>query len=61
MHSKGEDAFTALHYASFNGNLEMIKLLIKHGASINAVNKMGINMLHVAAQGDQPLSLAYFR
>jgi len=38
----------------------MIKLLISHGANINAVNKQGINMLHVAAQGDQPMSLGYF-
>lgn len=38
----------------------MIKLLIQHGANIHAVNKQGINMLHVAAQGDQPMSLGYF-
>ncbi len=38
----------------------MIKLLVRNGADIKAQNKQGINMLHVAAQGDSPVSLAYF-
>lgn len=44
-----DDGFTALHYASFRGNIVLIKLLIKNGADINSKNKFGINMLHVAA------------
>jgi ankyrin repeat protein len=47
--SKGDDAFTALHFASFHGNTKMIKLLEQHGADIFASNSQGINMLHVAA------------
>ena len=58
--SRGKDGFTALHFASFHGNIGMIRLLVKHGADINVVNKQGINMLHVAAQGDQPVAIAYF-
>jgi hypothetical protein len=27
LNSKGDDAFTALHFASFHGNTRMIKLL----------------------------------
>lgn len=38
----------------------MIRLLIKHGADIYASNKNGLNMLHVSAQGEAPVSLAYF-
>lgn len=60
MHSVAADGFTAMHFASFYGNIKLIKLLIKHGANIFAVNKLGINMMHVAAQGDQPLSVAFF-
>lgn len=60
LNSKGDDAFTALHFASFHGNTTMIKLLIRHGADAFASNSQGINMLHVAAQGDQPVSIAYF-
>jgi len=59
-HSRGDDGFTALHFAAFHGNMSLIKLLVKHGADVNAYNRQGINMLHVSAQGDQPVSLAYF-
>ena len=52
MHSKGEEGFTPLHFASFHGNIELIRLLIGYDANIFSVNKQGINMLHVAAQGD---------
>jgi palmitoyltransferase ZDHHC13/17 len=60
--SKGDDeGFTALHYASFLGNPRLLKLLVRHGANVHATNKLGINMLHLAAQGDQAYSLTYFR
>lgn len=52
MHVQGDDSFTALHFASFHGNLSLIRLLIRYGADINAENKNGVNMLHVCAQGD---------
>ena len=50
-----------MHFASYHGNVKMIKLLAKNGANIQVKNKMGINMMHVAAQGDQAYSLTYFR
>ena len=50
--SKGDEGFTALHFASFHGNMQLIKYLISMGASAFAHNKQDINMLHVAAQGD---------
>jgi ankyrin repeat protein len=49
QHSKGEEGFTALHFASFHGNMKLIKMLISHGANIHAKNRQDINMLHVAA------------
>jgi len=33
---------------------------MKHGGDIYAENKNGVGMLHVCAQGDQPVSLLYF-
>jgi palmitoyltransferase ZDHHC13/17 len=60
LHSNGTDNFTALHYASFFGNILMSELLIKHGANVFAVNHLGINMVHVAAQGDQPISISFY-
>lgn len=48
-HSRGDDGFTALHFASFHGNMGLIRLLVKHGANVKAQNRQGINMLHVSA------------
>lgn len=50
--SRGEDGFTAMHFASFHGNMTLVKMLVKYGGNIYARNKQGINMIHVAAQGD---------
>ena len=52
LQSRGEEGFTALHFASFHGNIRIIKLLVKHGANVFVQNKQDINLLHVAAQGD---------
>ena len=56
-----EDGFTALHFASFRGNVGLITLLLGSGADMYARNNFGINVLHVAAQGDQPISLYFFK
>ncbi|CDW90669.1 dhhc zinc finger domain containing protein [Stylonychia lemnae] len=53
--------FTALHFASYHGNAKMIEMLVDAGANVYATNRQEINMLHVAAQGDSPYSIAYFR
>ena len=55
-----QDSLTALHYASFRGNIKVIKLLIKNGAEINALTNHGLNMIHKAAQGDKPSAIIYF-
>lgn len=60
VQSKCEESFTALHFASFFGNLTLAVYLIGVGADPFSTNKCDINMLHVAAQGDQPRSLAFF-
>jgi hypothetical protein len=44
-----EEQFYPLHFASFNGNVKLLKLLTKNGADIMARNSQGIDMLHVAA------------
>ena len=44
-----EERFTALHYASFRGNVHICKVLINNGADMNAKNKSGLNVLHIAA------------
>ena len=49
MPSQGEEGFTALHFASFHGNMSLIHLLMSQGADVHAKNNQDINMLHVAA------------
>ena len=51
---------TALHYASFSGNIKIIDLLIKNNAELNATTKRGLNIIHYSAQGNKPNSLMYF-
>ena len=43
-----EDSFTALHFASFCGNVDMCEQLILNGAYIYAESNDGINVLHLA-------------
>ena len=40
---------TALHMACANGHLDIVKLLLKHGANPNALNKSKNTPLHWAA------------
>ena len=39
----------------------MIRLLIANGASIYAKNPAGMSVMHLAAQGNQAYSLAFFK
>jgi len=56
-----DELFTALHFATFHGNFEMIKILIEQmDADVHARNVYGANVLHVSAQGDAPLPLWYY-
>jgi palmitoyltransferase len=48
-HKTDDDGFTALHFASFRGNLTLIKMLLENGADMNLRNNFGINVMHVAA------------
>ena len=54
------DNQTALHYASFRGNIKIIKLLITNHADINSLTHTGYNMIHKAAMGNKPSAIIYF-
>ena len=56
-----EQGFTALHFTAFKGNPNISRLLLANSADKFALNFMGINCMHVAAQGDQPISLYFFK
>jgi ankyrin repeat protein len=44
-----DDGFTALHFASFRGNIDLLDALLNCGANIHLTNNFGINVVHVAA------------
>jgi ankyrin repeat protein len=48
-HRAGDEQFTALHYASFEGNYRMAKALVRAGASLTVPDRGGRTVLHVAA------------
>ena len=54
------DQFTPLHLASFKGNMDAALSLIANGSNVMAQNAFGLNMIHVAAQGDAAPSLYFF-
>ena len=51
---------TAIHLASFHGNLPLINLLEENNANIYLKDNDGFNVIHFAAIGDQPISIVYF-
>lgn len=61
-----EEGFLAVHFASFRGHVvksiqEIMKVLIDIGTDIGYCNLQGLSLMHVAAQGDQALSLVYLK
>ena len=56
-----DEEFTALHFAVYHGNWELIQILDQQlGADFERCNIYGANVLHIAAQGDQPAPIYYF-
>ena len=56
-----DERFTALHFSTYHGNIQLIKMMVEiMGADYTVKNVYGANVLHVAAQGDQPCPLYYF-
>lgn len=41
--------------------MDAIRTLIAHGSDVHAINEFGLNMLHVAAQGDVAAPLYFFK
>jgi len=58
---RSDRGFTALHYAAYFGNLEMIDFLVKVlRVDIDAENELGQNALHFGAMGDRAATIVYF-
>lgn len=54
------DGLTALHFAAFRGNLDIVKYLTKMGANPFIKDKDGQNVVHIAAQGGKVNVIYYF-
>lgn len=50
VHAKDEDGYTPLHRACYNNNIELAKLLIQHGADVNALTDFKWTPLHSSCQ-----------
>lgn len=56
-----DEKFTAIHFATYHGNFDLIKMLVEElHADFKTQNVFGSSVIHIAAQGDQPLPLFYF-
>jgi palmitoyltransferase len=58
VNSRSEDDFTPLHFTCYRGNLvrpmqRLARALVECGADVTAVNREGLQPVHIAAQGDQ--------
>ena len=61
VNSQTDKGFSAIHFASYHGNIEMTKFLIEVlGADMYARNHLEQNVVHMAVQGDMPITLVYF-
>lgn len=57
---KDYQGLTALHFSANRGNLSISYILLKFKADPYCTTNYGLNVLHLAAQGDQPQSVIYF-
>lgn len=55
----GELSSTPLHWATREGHLSMVILLLKHGADPTLLDKEGLNCLHLATQNGYTSIVAY--
>ena len=60
INEKTNEGITALHYAAYKGNITIAKLLIENGAVVEMVTNRGKNVMHLAAEGNQPSIMYYF-
>ena len=54
-----QSGMTAIHYASFNGDMVLLRELIKYGANVYQTNNTGMSALLFAAQGNQAAVITY--
>lgn len=61
INEENKEGFTPIHYASYENDLEMVRMLEDLHANVLATSKTGLNVLHMAAQADALDSAIHFR
>ena len=59
INQKNKKGYNALLYSAFRGNLEIFNKLMESGADISITNASGLNVLHLASQGNYPNMIVY--
>lgn len=54
INQKNSRGYNALLYSAFRGNLDIFNKLMEIGADISLTNSSGLNVLHLASQGNYP-------
>lgn len=49
INAKNDEGFTAMHFSSFKGNINLLEILWQKGGDFNLVNNNGVNIFHIAA------------
>ena len=61
INASDDNGISPLLYAVFLGKYDTVICLIENGAKISMRNFMGLSVMHMAAQGDHPNMLIYFK
>ena len=59
LNKKNDKGYNALLYSAFRGNWEVLDKLLNNRASIDTMNNNGLNLLHLASQGNHPDILVF--
>ena len=59
INSKNKEGITALHYSVIKGNIKIFDLLKKYGGNLDTVTNTGKNIMHLAAESNQPTMMIY--
>ena len=59
INSKNKDGITSLHYSVIKGNIKIFDLLKKYGGNLDTVTNTGKNIMHLAAESNQPTMMIY--
>ena len=52
VNARRKDSWTSLHWAAFNGRVEVAQLLLDHGANVKLETKAGETALHIVSRGE---------